>query len=87
MARFALRNREKIIESHGKDKYDLIIASLAKYFKDNETIPETECNWGDKKIQCIFIPSIHQKSEIDFQFAIYRRNYDVLGLAFIGSVG
>jgi hypothetical protein len=83
--RFSLRNQNKIIKSLGNDYLQLLLNSLKKYFSDNETVKEETIEGG--KYTAIFVPSTAKNSEIDFQFIIIDKKYDVYNLAYYSSIG
>jgi hypothetical protein len=83
--RFALRNQQKIVKSFGVDYLNLLLASLEKHFRDNETIKEETIQGWDYKV--IYVYSVAPNSEIDFQFFVVSKRYDVYLLAYYSSIG
>jgi hypothetical protein len=83
--RFSLRNQNKIIKSLGNDYLQLLLNSLEKYFKENETIKGEMIEGG--KHNAIFVHSVAKNSEIDFQFIIISKKFDVYNLAYYSSIG
>ncbi|MDD4970842.1 MAG: hypothetical protein PHT07_15550 [Paludibacter sp.] len=83
--RFTLRNQPKIIKSLGDDYRNLLLRSLEEYFKKNDTIEVYQIEGG--KYNAIFVPSVAKNSEIDFQFVIISKQYDVYNLAYFSSIG
>lgn len=80
--RFVLRNSQELIDDHGKDYYDLLIKSLTDYFLTEKI---TEYPY-DGEIM-LMVPSSFQNSEIDFQFIVHSKKFDVYNLDFLGSIG
>lgn len=83
--RFTLRNKEKIIKAHGKDYYDLLTSSLKSYFGKTDTI--TEYDYARLKYKIIHVPSIFKNSEIDFEFAVLSKTFNVYNLAYYSAIG
>ena len=85
MKRFTLRNKEKIIKAHGKDYYDLLISSLKAFFEKTDTITEHE--YSGLKHKIIHVPSTFKNSEIDFEFAVISKTFNVYNLAYYSAIG
>ena len=86
--RYTLRRKKKIAESLGEDYLALLVKSLDKYFKENSThgtntIKEEEA----EGYNMIFVPSAFERSEIDFQFAIIKKTYNVYNLSYYSAIG
>jgi hypothetical protein len=85
MKRFTLRNKEKIVRAHGFDYYNLLMASLENHFVKNEEIAEYD--YEGLKTKMIHVPSSFPKSEIDFEFAVISKTFDVYNLAYYSAIG
>jgi|GEM_PF-5939464 hypothetical protein len=90
MYRFSLRNQAKIAKALGEDYLKLLLDSLEAYFCDRtspiDEVGEVKDNKTTGRIY-IFIPSVASNSEIEFQFAVIRKTFDVYNLAYYSSVG
>lgn len=75
--RYALRNKNQLTLSFGKDFVDLLVSSLNSYFK-TEVIKETKEIRG-KMRDYIEVP--YTENNV-FQFIIIKQTYDVLLLAY-----
>jgi hypothetical protein len=85
MKRFTLRNKKKIIKAHGLDYCNLLMASLENYFVTTSEITEHDYEGLNTKI--IHVPSTFPNSEIDFEFAVISKTYDVYNLAYYSAIG
>lgn len=77
--RFSLRNRSKLIKTFGEAMYKLFLVSLQTHFKENSEIQESEYEGLDYKV--LLIKNVRKPKET-FIFAIYKRKWDILHLAF-----
>jgi hypothetical protein len=84
--RFALRNKNKIVNDFGLDYYNLLINSLTRYFKTRIEIPEYNLS-GVKGYKFIFVPNIQPNTDCEFEFAIIEKTYDVYKLAYYSAHG
>jgi len=82
-SRFVLRDRAELVRDHGKEYFDLLIQSLTDYFQSVQEVKEYP---ADGEIM-IMVPSSFPNSEIDFQFTLHSKKFDVYNLEFIGSIG
>ena len=84
MKRYALRNQNKLIEAFGTERLDIFKKSLDEYFKKDiikfEKLEGFEYDF-------LFVDSVAKNSEITFQFAIVRQQYDVYILAYYSCIG
>lgn len=88
--RYTLRNQEKIAARLGDDYLKLLVDSLNSYFKNREKVPDEYGEEGvdrDAGRTYLMIPSVAKNSEIDFQFVLLRRIYNVYHLAYYSAVG
>ena len=89
--RYSLRNQSKIAKSLGDDYLLLLLESLNKYFgsleNDPEEIGEVD-KYGNKTNRTfLFVPSANEKSEIEFQFVLLSKTYDIYNLAYYSAIG
>ncbi len=88
--RYSLRNQKKIAATLGTDYLRLLLKSLNTYFTERiEEVPEI-CEVKNNKETgriYIFIPSIAKNSEIEFQFVLLYKKYNVYNLAYYSLVG
>ena len=87
MARYALRNQHKIKASLGEEYLKLLIDSLDQFFRKAETIDLVKNEPDKDKHLYLLVPSVHPSSEIEFQFVLIRKMYDVYNLAYYSSIG
>jgi hypothetical protein len=89
--RYSLRNQKKIADRLGKDYLELLLKSLDAYFKDRtEEVPEygkTDKEGNDTGMIYIMIPSVAKNSEMEFQFVLLSKTYNVYNLAYYSAVG
>lgn len=91
--RFSLRNQKKIEKKLGADYLALLKKSLDVHFTEYNMnyakIPEVTYPKlvKGKDMQGLHVPSVHPRSDIDFEFIIYGRCYDVLHLSYYSSIG
>jgi hypothetical protein len=83
--RFSLRNQDKIKKSLGETYLVLLLSSLKIHFSENDNIKEEMIEGG--KHNAIFVHSVAKNSEIDFQFIIISKKFDVYNLAYYSSIG
>jgi hypothetical protein len=85
MARFALRNKDKIVQSFGLDYYNLLIDSLKAYFNTaKEIVEHTHENYTHK---FIYVPNVQPHTDSEFVFIIIRKTYNVYNLAYYSVQG
>jgi hypothetical protein len=85
MKRFTLRNKEKIVKAHGYDYYNLLMGSLESYFVKTDEI--VEYDYEGLKTKIIHVPSTFPNSQIDFEFAVISKTFDVYNLAYYSAIG
>lgn len=86
--RFALRNKEKLVNSFGADFYQLLIDSLKHYSSTHEDFNSYQYAAGSQHTyMMIDVESVHPRSEITFQFVITGIMYDVIHVAYFSSYG
>lgn len=85
MKRFTLRNKEKIIKSFDTDYYELLANSLKNFFQTPKDI--TEYTYEGLKYPIIHVPSVFPKSEIEFEFLVISKTFDVYNLAYYSAIG
>ena len=88
--RYSLRNKQKISKALGSDYLKLLLDSLKSYFYEKtDEVPE----FGEIKDNIptgrtyIFIPSVANNSEIEFQFVLISKTFNVYNLAYYSSIG
>lgn len=79
--RFALRNKEKLIKAFGEDGYFNILSALKQYSRNTDTIQTTSVNNIPYPVFRINI-----KDGDTYQFAVLGSKFDVIRVAFYGSI-
>lgn len=89
--RFSLRNQDKIASKLGDDYLKLLLDSLKAYFYERteplDEIVAVDRLGGQENRTFVFIPSVAKNSEIEFQFVILSKLYNVYNLAYYSSIG
>ena len=85
MARYALRNQQRIIDAKGSALFGRIINSLDMHFIDNEIITICPSSTHDTYQQILINDIEHDFNTISFY--VIAINYDVYNLAFNEYIG
>lgn len=86
--RFALRNRNKLIEAFGEEYYSTLIKSLEIYFGrvNEKSFEDSLYSMEGFEHKFINVMSCGKQSEATFQFAIISWEFDVVRLAYFSVV-
>lgn len=84
MARYTLRNKEKIAQAFDQAYLSRMVSSLDSHFSDSKEIEEHDS--GDNRYNMILVDDIGHSVNM-FEFYIIKKTYDVYLLAFKGIIG
>ena len=82
--RYALRNQKKIEKELGTALMLVINASLEKHFKENDIIELHDYEGEDFPV--IHVQSAQDNTDTTFEFYVLTTHFDVLRLAYKGSM-
>ena len=85
MARFSLRNQNKIKSRMGQDYIDILLASLVMHFTSHPEIEELE--YEDEPYNVICVPNAQPNSDSEFEFYVISKTFDVFNLAYKSAIG
>lgn len=88
--RHTLKKQKEISNRLGKDYLKLLLDSLSTYFKERkEPIPEyIQSEDGKERTRIyILILSVFKNSEIEFQFILLSKTFNVYNLYYFSSIG
>lgn len=85
MPRFAIRNRDKIIDSFGLKFWNTLASSLDRHFAINDKIEEH--NYDGEPYPVIHVDNIQPNTDSFFELYVVRKTYNVYNLAYKGTAG
>lgn len=80
--RFALRNKDKLVNAFGKEAHQLLLDSLKDYARNHEDVSVSGSLPGERSYQVFLVPSLKGTGD-RFKFAIIKKVYDVYHVAFV----
>ena len=84
MARYSLRNQDRITKEFGKDYLDLLKQSLTEAFKKEDIEEHTYENINHKVIHAT---NVQPRTDSFFEFLIISKHFDVYNLAYHSCAG
>lgn len=85
MARYALRNQQKISDTFGKDYTELILKSLDYYFANANQI--VMYDYEGQPYSIIHVDNVQPNTDMFFEFYVLEKKYDVYRLAYKSVCG
>lgn len=79
--RFALRNKDKLVNAFGTEAHQLLLDSLKDYARNHEDVSVSGSLPGGS-YQVFLVPSLKGTGD-RFKFAIIKKVYDVYHVAFV----
>lgn len=80
--RFALRNKDKLVNAFGIEAHQLLLDSLKDYARNHEDVSVSGSLPGERSYQVFLVPSLKGTGD-RFKFAIIKKVYDVYHVAFV----
>jgi hypothetical protein len=80
MARFSLRNQDKIQDSFGESFLNYLLKSLKFYFENTKEIKEYI--YENEKYKVIHVNNIQPHTDSTFELYVISKNFDVYNLAY-----
>ncbi len=85
MARYSLRNQDKIKNSFGEEFLELLISSLNEHFTTAREIVEHE--YDNEKFKIIHVDNVQPKTDSFFELFVIKKTFDVYNLAYKSCAG
>ena len=85
MARYSIRNKDKLIKSFGLKFWNNLAVSLDRHFAITKKIEELD--YPGEPYKVIHVPNVQPKTDSFFELYVIRITFDVYNLAYKGSAG
>jgi hypothetical protein len=86
MARYALRNQNKIKQNLGLEFHKWLVASLNEYFAKHETIEEHTYP-DEPRFKIIHVDNVQPKTDSFYELYVIKKKFDVFHLAYKSCAG
>jgi len=85
MARYSLRNQNKIKKALGDNFHKWLILSLDSHFKSGKEIIEHE--YEKERFKVIHVDNVQPKTDSFFELFVIKKTFDVYNLAYKSCAG
>lgn len=85
MARYSLRNQDKIKKALGDDFLKWLLLSLNSHFKSGKEIIEHEYN--NENFKVIHVDNVQPNTDSFFELFVIKKTFDVYNLAYKSCAG